>query len=246
MLRDAIPAAVQMLPIAAAAYLASWTGWFAPADAYHRQWGAEHASAAFGWVPDTLRGLWHYHQEMYDFHVELSTPHTYEANPWSWLVLGRPTAFFYESPKRGQQGCAVAECSKAITPLGNPVIWWGGTLAVLVLLVRWALSRDWRAGAILAGLVAGYLPWFFYQQRTIFNFYSVAFTPWLVMALTFGLGLLLGRSTATRDRRLWGALVAGGVVVAAVLAFAYFLPIYTAEVIPRSDWLARMWLRSWI
>ena len=246
LLRDGLPAALQMLPVAFAAYLASWTGWFRSTDAYDRRWGAEHASASFGWVPDALRGLWHYHQEAYRFHVGLTTPHSYEANPWSWLVLGRPTAFFYEGIERGQQGCAVAECSKAITPLGNPVIWWGATVAILVLLLRWALSRDWRAGAILAGLVAGYLPWFHYQQRTIFNFYSVAFTPWVVMALVFVLGMLLGRSTAPRDRRMWGAVLAGGIVVLAVLAFAFFWPVYTAEVIPKTEWLRRMWLQSWI
>ena len=41
----------------------------------------------------------------------------------------------------------------------------------------WALRRDWRAGAILAGLAAGYLPWFDYQNRTIYTFYAVAFVP---------------------------------------------------------------------
>jgi dolichyl-phosphate-mannose-protein mannosyltransferase len=245
-LRDGVPAALQVLPIALAAYLASWTGWFLSRGAYHRQWGAQHPSESWGWIPDPVRGLWKYHQGAYSFHVGLSTPHRYEANPWSWLVLGRPTAFFYESLQRGQQGCAVTECSKMITPLGNPVIWWGATLAVLLLLVRWALRRDWRAGAVLAGLVAGYLPWFHYQQRTIFSFYSVAFSPWVAMALTYGLGWVLGRSTAGSDRRLWGAVLAGGVVVLAVLTFTFFFPIHTAQVIPRAEWLRRMWLRSWI
>jgi len=88
-----------------------------------------------------------------------------------------------------------------VLALGNPVIWWGGTLALGVLLVRWALGRDWRAGAILSGLLAGYLPWFLYQDRTIFSFYAVAFVPWVVLALTYVLGLLLGPADAPRRRR---------------------------------------------
>ena len=39
-------------------------------------------------------------------------------------------------------------------------------------LFRWALGRDWRAGAILAGYAGGYLPWFLVGDRTIYQFYA--------------------------------------------------------------------------
>jgi dolichyl-phosphate-mannose--protein O-mannosyl transferase len=229
-----------------ATYLVSWTGWFLSRDGYDRQWAAQHPSASFGWVPDSLRSLWHYHQEMYHFNVTLESSHPYQSNPWSWMVMGRPTAFFYESPKRGELGCTVEECSRAITALGTPVIWWGATLALGVLLFQWALRRDWRAGAVLVGLVGGLLPWFLYQQRTIYTFYAIAFAPWVVLSLTYALGLMLGPSDAVRRRRLVGALSAGSVVLLAVACFAWFYPIYVAEVIPRVWWSDRMWLPSWI
>ena len=79
--------------------------------------------------------------------------HPYQTNPWSWLIQGRPTSFFYEGPKKGADGCLVDQCSKAITSIGTVSIWWGATLAIFVLLFMWALRRDWRAGAILCGLV---------------------------------------------------------------------------------------------
>jgi dolichyl-phosphate-mannose--protein O-mannosyl transferase len=243
---DAPIAFMHLVPVALAAYMASWAGWFASSGGYDRQWAASHPSEHFGWLPASIRSLWKYHQEMYGFHINLSSPHPYQANPWSWLVMGRPTAFFYESKTLGQAGCAVEECSRAITPVGNPVIWWGATIAVFVLLFRWAFARDWRAGAILVGIAAGYLPWFAFQDRTIYNFYAIAFTPWVVLALTYVLGLILGCSDAPRQRRIRGAALSGVLVVAAILVFAWFLPIYTARVIPRADWAARMWLPSWI
>ncbi|MGL5858134.1 MAG: dolichyl-phosphate-mannose--protein mannosyltransferase [Angustibacter sp.] len=244
--RDGVPAFLLVVPSALAAYLASWAGWFASRDGWDRQWGAQHPSEHFGFVPDALRGLWHYHQEAYRFHVKLTSPHDYEANPWSWVVQGRPTSFFYESKKLGQEGCAVADCSKAITSLGTPLLWWGATVALLVLLVVWAGRRDWRAGAILAGVVAGYLPWFLFQERTIFTFYAVAFVPWLVLAVTYVVGMVLGRSDATPRRRAIGASVAGSYVVGCVVMFFFFWPIYTAQVIPYSQWADRMWFPSWI
>ena len=257
--RDGIGAFLSLVPVAAVVYVSSWAGWFASSAGYDRQWGAQHpATGVAGVLPDALRSLVQYHREAYRFHVGLTTPHPYSANPWSWLVQGRPTSFFYESKVRGQEGCDVDACSKAITSLGTPVLWWAGALALLVLLFCWALRRDWRAGAILCALAAGYLPWFQYQQRTIFTFYSVVFVPFLVLALVYVLGLVLGpdpstavlragvRAEAAVRRRRWGALVAGAVVVACVACFAFFWPIYTAQVIPYSAWQRRMWLPSWV
>jgi len=246
MLRDGVLATLVMAPIALAVYLASWTGWFLSDNAYDRLWAADHPSEHFGWVPDGLRSLWFYQTQMYQSSINIATSHPFESNPWSWMVIGRPTAFLYEYPKLGQEGCKVTQCSQVITSIGNPVIWWGATLAIGVLLFQWALRRDWRAGAILAGIVAGYLPWFLYQQRTIFNFYAVAFVPWVVLGLTYVLGLMLGPAVQSEQRRKRGALAAGAVVVAAVLTFWFFLPIYSAQVIPQSSWNDRMWLRSWL
>ncbi len=243
---DAAVAALVVLPTVLATYLAGWAGWFASSRAHLRQWAVGDPDAGVSWLPPALRSLWKYHQDMYGFHVGLTGDHTYQSNPWSWLVQGRPTSFFYEDPARGVEGCVVEQCSKAITSVGNPVVWWAGTAALLVVVFAWALRRDWRAGAILAGIAAGYLPWFAFQERTIFTFYAVVFTPFLVLALTYALGLVLGPADAPPRRRAVGALVAGAVVVAAVGVAAWFYPVWTARVIPYDEWRLRMWFGSWI
>jgi dolichyl-phosphate-mannose-protein mannosyltransferase len=245
-LRDGVTGFLSTVPVAFVVYVASWAGWFHSTNGYDRQWGAQHPSKGFGFIPDSVRSLWHYHQWMYQFHTHLDSFHQYRANPWSWLIQGRPTSFFYESPKKGQGGCTVAQCSKAITSLGTPTIWWGATLALLVLLFMWALRRDWRAGAILAGLLAGYVPWFQYEHRTVFTFYSVAFVPWVVLAVTYVLGMALGPPHASYRRRLWGGTAVGVYLVLTVVLFFFYWPIYTAQVIPYADWLRRMWFPSWI
>jgi dolichyl-phosphate-mannose--protein O-mannosyl transferase len=243
---DGLYAALLTVSLTVGVYVASWGGWFASKNAYDRQWAATHPATTFAWVPDSLRSLWQYHQEIYAFHVNLTSDHPYRTNPWSWLIQGRPTSFFYEGPKKGQDGCLVDLCSKAITSLGTPTVWWGGTIAIFVLLFMWALRRDWRAGAILAGLAGGYLPWFNYQHRTVYSFYEVAFVPFVVLAVTYVLGLGIGGPKASPGRRQIGLLVAGIFVVATVAMFAFFYPIYTAQVIPFSQWQMRMWLPSWI
>lgn len=246
-LRDGVPAFFTMIPVAALTYLASWTGWLRSDNAYDRNWAASNPSGSWGWLPDWLRSLAEYHRSAYTFHNGLHAEHPYESNAWTWLFMGRPTSFYYQSEEAGQGAChAAGGCSEAVTVVGNPLIWWAAAACLLVLLFCWAGRRDWRAGAILSGVAAGYLPWFLYPERTTFFFYAISFQPFLVLALTYTLGLALGRPTDPPWRRRQGVLVVGLFVAAALLVSAFFLPVWTAELIDYNQWRWRMWMPSWI
>ncbi|MET9406062.1 phospholipid carrier-dependent glycosyltransferase [Streptomyces sp. NPDC002935] len=237
---------LSLAPVAVLTYLATWTGWFLSDNGYGRHW-ADARGGTWSWIPAPLRSLWHYEHGVYQFNVGLSTPHKYESNPWSWLVVGRPVLFHYQSPAPGKDGChAAAGCTQAILALGTPLLWWSACCALVYLLYRWALRRDWRSGAILCAVGAGYLPWFLYQDRTIFSFYAVVFVPYLCLAVTMMLGALLGPAGATDKRRIRGAVAASVLVLLIAWNFIYFWPIYTGQTIPHADWRARMWLDTWI
>ncbi|MHA7292251.1 dolichyl-phosphate-mannose--protein mannosyltransferase [Arthrobacter sp. HLT1-21] len=245
-LRDGLQAFVTVVPLAALTYLATWTGWFLSSDAYNRQWAADHPAPAWEWLPASIRSLADYHRAAYTFHEGLGSEHPYESTPWSWLVMGRPVSFYYKGELGADQGCAVDACSRAITSVGNPLIWWSAAIALIVLVFFWVGRRDWRAGAILGGVAAGYLPWFLYPERTTFFFYAIAFQPFLILALTYCLGLVLGRPQDRPRRRRLGLVLVGLFVAAAVLLSAFFLPVWTAELIPYDQWRLRMWMPSWI
>ncbi|MFF9623874.1 dolichyl-phosphate-mannose--protein mannosyltransferase [Streptomyces griseosporeus] len=237
-------AVLSLVPVAAVTYLSAWTGWFLSDDGYGRHW-ADGRGGTWAWIPAPLRGFWQY--AVYQFNVGLDTPHRYESNPWSWLVLGRPVLFDYQSPKPGTDGCrAASDCSQAILALGTPLLWWSACCALLYLLYRWALRRDWRAGAVLCGVGAGYLPWFLYQDRTVFSFYAVVFVPYLCLTVTMAVGALLGPPGASQRRRTLGVVAAGTLVLLIAWNFVYFYPVYTGRTIPYADWHARMWFDSWI
>ena len=108
------------------------------------------------------------------------------------------------------------------------------------------MRRDWRAGAIAAGIIGGYLPWFVFADRTIYTFYAVAFEPWVVLAVTFVIGLWVGRreDDPARWQRRW--LVVGGYLLLTLALFAFFHPVYVGDTIPYDQWRWRMWLPSWI
>ncbi|WP_328498457.1 phospholipid carrier-dependent glycosyltransferase [Streptomyces sp. NBC_00414] len=243
--KDAGWSVLSIVPVAVATYLATWTGWFLTDRGYGRHW-AEGRGGPWSWIPAALRSLWHYESGVYDFNVGLHSPHRYESNPWSWLVLGRPVAYSYETDF-AQDGCRTASgCSQAILALGTPLLWWSACLALVYLLFRWAMRRDWRAGAVLCAVAAGYLPWFHYQDRTIFAFYAVAFVPYLCLAVAMAAGALLGPPGTRGRRRALGTVTAGALVLLIVWNFIYFFPIYTGATVPYADWRSRMWFDTWI
>jgi dolichyl-phosphate-mannose-protein mannosyltransferase len=247
LLKDGPVAFLTIMVPATAGYVASWGGWVASDNSWSRNWAAENPPSLLGSVfPDWARSLWHYHAEILYFHSNLDVPHDYESPAWGWLLLMRPVSFDYVGLERGEQGCAAARCSQEILALGNPVLWWGACAALLGCLWMWLVRRDWRAGAILAGMLATWVPWLFFPGRTTFAFYAVAIVPFLALAVTYALGLILGPRDARSLRRTVGATAVGAYVLCVIVVAAYFYPIHVDAVIPYQDWAHRMWFHSWI
>ncbi|MER8056840.1 MULTISPECIES: phospholipid carrier-dependent glycosyltransferase [unclassified Streptomyces] len=242
------------VPVAVAVYLLSWLGWIlSPTNGtggYFRNWAlTDGRGGTWSFLPDWLRSLWHYEHEVYEFHLHLDSPHTYQSNPWSWLVLGRPVSYFYESPNPGADGCpsdAGQKCAREVLALGTPLLWWAACFAIVYILWRWAFRRDWRAGAIACAIAAGYLPWFLYQERTIFFFYAVVFVPFLCLAVAMMIGAIIGPPGSGDTRRVIGAASAGVLVLLIAWNFIYFWPLFTGTAIPIDSWRARMWLDTWV
>jgi dolichyl-phosphate-mannose--protein O-mannosyl transferase len=148
--------------------------------------------------------------------------------------LGRPTSFFYETPKN----CGATSCSQEILAIGTPLLWWSAVIALVVVIGYWLSKREPITTLIITGLAATYLPWFFFQSRTMFYFYAVSISPFLILALVF----LISKLIEAGIDRGWIYLF----ISVIFLNFIYFLPIWLGIEIPYSQWLNRMWLPSWI
>jgi len=210
-------------------YILTWFGWF---------------SSTLGWDRDAksnpVASLVYYHKEMLGFHTGLTEKHSYQANPWSWIVMGRPTSFFYESPK----GCGSKNCAQEVLAIGTPILWWLGAIALVVLIgvnLHNFAMRELDMGSLIPflGILAGYLPWFFFQKRTVFTFYAIAFQPFIILAI-----VLLAKLAYEYDERL--KYVIAIVVFVIAVNFAYFYPVFTGQLTTYNEWFSRMWWNSWI
>ncbi|PJJ71415.1 protein-O-mannosyltransferase-like protein [Diaminobutyricimonas aerilata] len=236
------------VPIAAVAYLATWTGWFATDGGYFRHW-VEEGNTAWGgllaWVPVDLQNWWHYQATMYNYHVGENRPHGYQANPLTWLLMIRPTSMYWRSVETGDDGCTADLCGQSITGIANPLIWWAATAACLYLVYRLARYREWRVGFILIALAAGYLPWLLYLGRTVFQFYTIAFEPYLVLGLVAVIGIILGSRHDPTWRRLSGIRLVAIYLGFCVLVSAFFLPLWTGAQVPWWFIQLHYWLPGW-
>jgi dolichyl-phosphate-mannose--protein O-mannosyl transferase len=179
------------------------------------------------WQEGTFwRGVAHHQLALARFYFGLEGHHPYESPAWSWLLLKRPVAYWFESDG----------VYREVMALGNPAAWWPAVVAAIGLTVTW-LWRGARAFApeavVVAGVAATYGPWL--AVGATWNgliWYILPTIPFLYL----GLGLLAARAWGTpRGRVLAG--VAGVVVVA---AFLFYWPLLVAAPLSPDDWQRRM------
>ncbi|MGC3953027.1 MAG: phospholipid carrier-dependent glycosyltransferase [Propionicimonas sp.] len=250
---DGVPAFLRMVVVAVVVYVASWAGWLTTDGGWGRDWGAKHPDDP---LTIHLGEMWasflHYHQDIYNFHtgdyINQAT-HPYSSHPISWLFMTRPLGIDAISDiQPGVEGChaeAGQTCIRVISAMGTPVLWWLAAIALIVAVIWWIGGRDWRFGVPVVAALSTYLPWFGGGGRPLFFFYAITMIPFTAIALALVLGLIMGPANGRYRRR--GAIVAGLAVGLVALNFAWIYPVLTdGLLVYQTEYLARMWLRSWI
>jgi dolichyl-phosphate-mannose--protein O-mannosyl transferase len=208
-------------------YIASWAGWFFNSNGWDRNSGG-----------NPLSSLFNYHREILNFHTGLTTDHSYQASAWNWLILGRPTSFFYATPK----GCGADSCSQEVLAIGTPLLWWAGLISIFITLGYFLYRRERSAGLILLFLLASYLPWLAFPERTTFYFYAIAFQPFLILSIAYVISKALENEEFRKIRERYTIFGIGLIA----LCFAYFFPLFVGGVLTYQNWYDRMWFSSWI
>ncbi|HEY3546492.1 MAG TPA: phospholipid carrier-dependent glycosyltransferase [Propionicimonas sp.] len=253
LLADGVPAFVRLVIVSGLVYVVTWSGWLFTSGGYDRQWGANNPDNA--WTVH-LGPMWasflKYHQEIYNFHtgdyINTLKPHPYAAPPIGWLVMARPIGIdAVNDIKPGVDGCTATgtdTCIRVISGMGTPILWWMAVIALVVGIIWWLGGRDWRFGVPIVAAMSTYLPWFAPGGRSLFFFYAICIIPFTVTILAMVFGLIIGPADSPNRRR--GSIIVGVAVALVVANFAYIYPVLTDELMLYKDWLARMWLRSWI
>ena len=179
---------------------------------------------------------------VWDWHVKAATkisasiPHGWGSPWWSWPIMLRPIRFFY-----GVNGDGDIQVVEAI---GNPLIWWTSTLAVLagiIEIVRKAVGRKLSADDPIIPIVLGYTtllaPWT-PGTRIPYIYNYLPIYPFAILALTYWLCRLW-------NSRQWGRWVVVAFTVCALALGVYFLPLAVALPTSEADLMNRVWTDYW-
>lgn len=161
-----------------------------------------------------------------------------QASPWwSWPLMTRPVLLFYQEHSTGKVATVLA--------VGNPLVWWSSTCAVVAGIaelwwrraVRDRPIADHPLVPILLGYVCLLLPWI-PGTRIPYIYNYLPIYPFAILALTYWLCRLWGH-------RSWGAWAVVIFAACSVAAALYFLPVTTALPMSREGLRQHIWLGSW-
>ncbi|MGO1545118.1 MAG: dolichyl-phosphate-mannose--protein mannosyltransferase [Gulosibacter sp.] len=237
------------IPLSIAVYVVSFVGWFRTGQGYYGNWVQENPQEAWGGmlegVPLSFQNFWHYQSEVLNFHSQLGADHPYASAPLEWPFMLRPTAFSYDYYSAADEGCAAQQCVEAVTSISNPLMYWLGTVAIVFLIMMLFVKPKWEYVAIIAGFVAGYLPWLITGRTAVYHFYVIAWLPFMFLAAALALQTIAGSPKDDRRTRTVAVNITFGFLVLCVLVSALFYPVWSGMMIPDWYWSLTHWLPGW-
>ena len=165
---------------------------------------------------------------MLRYHEGVTATHPYSSRWYQWIVDGRPILYFLRSCPNN--------IKSAFGAFLNPLVCWGGLLAIFAMGWKTIKFRDGKAFFILLGYLAQLIPWMFITRIT-FEYHYFPCLIFLVLALCH-----VFNSFRLRDEK-WKTKVYGATGLC-LLLFIAFYPVLTGTPVPRaySDLLA--WIPS--
>lgn len=182
-------------------------------------------------------------------------------SPWyEWPIMVKPMWYYSGAYRTGST-------SQTIEAFGNPVVWWGGLVAMIAVGCVWLLrhfsrgeglllhsrQNDMRPAILLIGFAAQFVPWMLVPRGTYIYHYFPS-VPFIILAIALCLDLLadacgrpivIGEERALNARRV-PAILTVCVLAAALGLFIAFFP-YISGVTASNEWLRAMqWFRGWI
>jgi dolichyl-phosphate-mannose--protein O-mannosyl transferase len=169
------------------------------------------------WNADYYRLIWDNQVLMFSYHSTLEATHPYSSAWWQWILNIRP--ILYVDDLFGNKHAIFGA-------FGNPVVWWGGFIAMALMVVRVFTHRDGRSLFILIGYLSLLLPWIA-VTRILFTYHYFACTIFLVLALSHVFNTILERKQGMYNRAVYGFTAVSAAV------FLLFYPALSGMYMPR-------------
>ena len=171
---------------------------------------------------------------MFRYHSQLTATHPFSSRWYSWPLMLRPVWYYMGS-------LLPANTQASIAAFGNPVVWWGGLVGIVLTAVavfRRKTTRRFSALFVLLLYLAVYLPWAGISRACFIYHYFTAM-PFALLGLGLAVCRLADRRPAAA-RRLCILLT-----VAAAGLFCFFFPALSGLPVSTKWAAAMLWLPGW-
>jgi dolichyl-phosphate-mannose--protein O-mannosyl transferase len=120
-----------------------------------------------------------YQQEMFNFHTagKIGVTHPFNSPWWSWPLNLKPDEVWFGS-------AANSSTASAISLMGNPLIWFGGLVAIVFALWQGVTQKKSLALFLSLSGLSLYLPWVLMGHYTFIYYFYIAIPLW-ILALTY-------------------------------------------------------------
>lgn len=180
------------------------------------------------WDPRYYQLIWDNQKFMFNYHSTLVATHAYSSYWWQWILDARPILYFRDSMDNGLKS--------SFASFGNPIVWWGGFMAIMAMGFRFIKQKDGKALFILIGYLAQLVPWIFIS-RVVFIYHYFPCVLFMVFALAHVMNTIWEREQGRYRFAVYGF------TGASVLLFAAFYPVLSG--VPVQEFYTKYYLR-WI
>ena len=220
------------------------------------------------WIPQikmnpNYSDFWELQKYILEFHEKVGSGtnvHPYCSKWYTWPLMIRPVAYFYQTaqtiheqvPAYPPLPSGVGKVIYDVHAMGNPILYWLSTGAILLLILlfierlwlgAWGIFLPTTTNYMILYLVmnwlANLLPWvtvtrcvflYHYMGSSVFSGLGLA---WIIDRWLHG---------EQRQQQIW-AIIAIALIL---IAFAWWLPIYLGLPLSPQGHKLRMWFDSWI
>ncbi|HEY6538359.1 MAG TPA: phospholipid carrier-dependent glycosyltransferase [Candidatus Dormibacteraeota bacterium] len=186
------------------------------------------------------------------YQATLKATHPFASPYYTWPLDGHPVLFYAEYTGNGVTTASGETVSNYtwIDDMGNPAIFWMGLLALAACLYWTFRRRDRVALFILLGFLFDWLILWSWPSRILFFYEILEALPFTCLALAYCCTKLAHAHSAFQLGRIrLGPYslrpLAGAVVLAVVLSFIYFYPLWTGQPISSTNFFQHVWLPGW-
>jgi dolichyl-phosphate-mannose-protein mannosyltransferase len=239
------------------------------------------AAYRVSWIPfmqlDRSKTFWQWQAEIIDIHHRVGgmSVHQYCSAWYTWPIMWRPVAYFYKTAHADGEPAPIVgpplpqEAGQVIYDvhaMGNPILWWLASAAVLVLigllverLYLWISARSLRSQQavsptlnlpqstpyssialyLVVNWAANWVPWIG-VTRCVFIYHYMESLVFSFLAIA----LLVDRWLQAPQR--WHRAASVTAIFLILLGFIFWLPLYLGLPLSPAELMIRRWSPSWI